>query len=477
MTLLLRATAVAVLAGAPVAITAAPLAAQRPNDPRAVAIIDQAIARMGGEAALRRIASVRMDVMTQWQRTGFSNVPSTDAPSYERNIELRDYATRSWRNTRIFLPGANGAVDIVRDTVGARTFFGTPSAVPPAPLNIAYVDERRELWAFAPERTLLVARDAGGLRLLADTTMEGVAYARLAGRAEHFDATWFIRRTDHLPAFARFRFDETNDFGLAGWGPMEVEIWWAGWTRYAPGVLLPKQRDTRRVGRPYKRMTIMALTVNAPAPADSFAIADSIVTRYLATEQRPMWALPLDGTAITDSTFITFPPFLGNAGAVKVGGGYVLLETAQADSAAGLIDAFLRARTGQRAHAGVVARVLQGNGGVAWFARQARPVFVAPGAQPFVQRMVPAAHRARTTTITRAQWVRVGSDSLWLEPVDFPDYPGTLTVYSPTLRWLYVPLGGAPAFQPEIDALIARIEKRGGTVEWLGGARALKTKR
>ncbi len=455
----------------------APLFSQTPREARAEAVLDAAIARMGGEAALRAVRTVRLDVMTQWQRTAFSAVPGADAPSYERHVELRDYAARGWRNTRMFLPGTGGAVDIVRDTIGARQFFGSAGSASLTTLNVAYVDERRELWAFAPERALLLARDGGGLRLLPDTIVARVPYARVTGRADGFAATWFIRRTDHLPAFVRFTASATNDFGLAPWGTMEVEIWWSGWARVAPGVWLPRQRDTYRVGRPYKRSTIMAMTVNAAASPDSFAIADSTTARFLATEQRPMWAFPLDSVTTADSAFVSLPPFLGSAGAVRVGGGWVLLETAQADSAAGLLAACLRARTGVGVHAGVVARAGPGNGGAAWLARHGHLLLVAPGAQPYVQRMLPQGARSRGTVVTGPRWMRVGTDSLWLEPVDLPDNAGTLAVYSLTHRWLYVPVGGLPTYQPEIDALIARLERRGLPVVWLGGARALSTKR
>lgn len=447
------------------------------NDPRAVAIIDQAVTRMGGEPALRGITSLRLDVMTMWQRTGFAVHPYADAPSFERNVELRDYANRAWRNTRFFLPSPAGSVDIVRDTIGARTLSGPNGQSTASPLNLAYVDERREQFAFAPERTLLLARDAGGLRLLPDTAIDGVAHARLAGRVDGFEATWFVRRTDHLPAFVRFMADETNDFGLAGWGVMEVETWWSQWARVAPGVLIPRQRDVRRVGRPYKRMTVLSMAVNAPAPADSFAIADSLVTKYLASERRPMWAVGMDTVRFTDSTFVTLPPWLGSAGAVRVGGTYVLIETAQADSAAGLTHAFLRAKTGIGAGVGIVSRVTPGNGGAGWFARNSKPVYVAPGARRLVQHMVRGAAATRPVTITRAQWVKVGTDSLWLEPVDLPDGAGTLTVYAPTLQWLYSPLNGVPTFSAEHDALIARLEKRGLSVKWLGSARALRAAR
>ena len=81
----------------------------------AATLLDRTIARMGGDSALRGIRSLRLDMMTQWARTTFANRPFADLPSYERNVELRDYTTRGWRNTRQFLGGgpATAVVDVV----------------------------------------------------------------------------------------------------------------------------------------------------------------------------------------------------------------------------------------------------------------------------------------------------------------------------------------------------------------------------
>ncbi len=464
-----------VLAIAVARVSSTALAQPRPNDPRAVALIDRAVTRMGGEPALRAITSIRLDVMTTWQRTHLGSHPYADAPSFERHADLRDYTTNSWRNTRTFLPGTSGSVDIVRDTVGGRTASGPNNTQLVQPLNLAYVDERRELFAFAPERTLLLAREVGGLRVMSDTTIDGISHARIATTVDGFPATWFMRSTDGLPAMVRFVADETNDFGLAPWGKQEVEIWYSGWARIAPGVLYPRQRDVRRVGRPYKRMTALSVAINAPAPADSFAIADSVVRRYLAEERRPMWAAPLDSTRIEAEAFASFTPWVGTSGAVKIGGQWVLIETGQAAGAAQRAAEWLQSKTGAKVGAGIVARTSTGNGGAGWFAEQRLPLYAAPGAIPMMRQILGPSHIARATTIASSRWVKVGSDSLWLERLDFPDAPGALAVYSPTLKWAYSPMFGAPAFQVEHDAWIAKLRARGLAVEWMGGARALRT--
>jgi hypothetical protein len=430
---------------------------------------------MGGEATLRSIRTLRMDVLTQWQRTNFSTHPYADQPSFERNVELRDYGSNAWRNTRSFIPNGS-TVDIVRDTVGGRSIALPNGGAMLMPLNLAYVDERRELFAFAPERTLLLARDAGGLTLLADTSIGGVAHARVRGTVDGFPATWFLRRSDGLLAMVRFRADETNDFGLAMWGPMDVETWFSTWAPTPQGALIPRQRDVRRVGRPYKRMTVLALAANAPAPADSFVIADSIVSKYLATEQRPMWDAPLDSARLIENDFATFPPFLGVSGAVRVGGQWVLLETGQRDGAAAkLNDWFARNTPGSPLAAAVVTNLGPSNGGAKWFVAQQKPVYAASGAMPVLRQVVGAAESRRISVVDASRWVKVGSDSLWLERVDTPDGHGAMAVYVPTLRWIYgVNVIGRPPAKAEQDAIIARLRARGFAVEWMATPRAIR---
>ena len=69
-----------------------------------------------------------------------------------RRERQRDYELNAWRNTRRNL--ANGTwresvTNVVVDTVATMRPAGANAF---RPLSIAYVDERRELFAFAPER-------------------------------------------------------------------------------------------------------------------------------------------------------------------------------------------------------------------------------------------------------------------------------------------------------------------------------------
>jgi hypothetical protein len=442
---------------------------QAPATGRPLPVVDTAIARMGGLAALTRIERVRMEMMTQWQRTSFDERPYTDLPSYERHSDVRDYSIPAWRNTRTFVSGgaARPIIDIVRDSVAIRNLNGTWG-----PLNVAYVDERRELFAFAADRLMLAARAAADLKAAPDTTIGGIGHSRVTATIAGFPSTIFFRRTDGLPAMVRYRAAQANDFGLAPWGEMEVELWYSRWTRSAAGVALPTQWDVRRVGRPYKRITVLSMAFDTVATADSFAVSDSLRTAFLTTATRPMYDVAMDSARIVEDRFATFGTFGPPAGAVRLGTGWLLLEGGQAPLITERSVQWLEQKNQGTVTATVVTLPSGANGGLAWLAGRKIPIHTAPGARPFVRQILQN-HRqpaAVATAIVRGQWLQLGGDSLWVEPIDYPDAQGSLYLYSPTLRWAYS-AGAAGALQ--VEYLQAKLKARGWVADRIGSARGI----
>ena len=66
----------------------------------------------------------------------------------------------------------------------------------------------------------------------------------------------------------------------------------------------------------------------------------------------------------------------------------------------------------------------------------------------------------------------MSGDSLWLEPIDLPDAPGTLVAYAPSLEWIY----SGPAANPlYLDLMLARARAKGWRVSRFGSARSVTT--
>lgn len=438
-------------------------------DPRAVAVLDTAITRMGGAAALAGITGIRREMLTQWQRITWQDHPYADAPSYETHADLRDYATNRWRNSRRILVGAMwlDIIDVVDDTVAARAMRGSW-----APLNITYVDERRELFAMAPERLPLGARAAGDLRLGRDTMIDGARHDRLDFTLDGFPTTLFVRRADGLPAMARYRAAAPNDFGLVPWGRMEVEIWYSQWGPIPGGAMLPAQWDVRRVGRPYKRMTVLGTTLLPTVQADSFPVTDALRTQYLATATRPMHDLPYDSAKVIDDRFATFGANGAPAGAIKLGGKWWLLEAGQGPLSAERASAELRRLDpGTPLGGAMVTSPRPGNGGTAWLARQDLHVWAAPGAAPILAQVLRGHDLGRThlEPVDKGRWLRFGRDSAWVEPVDLIDAPGAMLVYVPGWDWVYSQLAVSPLHTAQLRAALDRRGWKAGNVGSLRG--------
>jgi hypothetical protein len=252
-----------------------------------------------------------------------------------------------------------------------------------------------------------------------------------------------------------------------------VELWYSGWQKQASGLVYPHQWDVRRAGKPYKRMTVIAATFNSPATPDSFVVSDSLRTAYLATATRPMHDIPLDSARIVDGRFASFGTPGAPVGAVKLGTDWVLLEAGQAPSSVERAVSWLaKTDPGSRVAGALVTMPATGNGGAAWLAARHVPVYVAPGAAPFIDAVM-RGHSMPTASvapISRGRWLRVGGDSLWLEPIDLPDAPGALVAYAPSSEWLY---SSAAANPLHLDLILARARANGWRVSTLGSARGV----
>jgi hypothetical protein len=68
--------------------------------------------------------------------------------------------------------------------------------------------------------------------------------------------------------------------------------------------------------------------------------------------------------------------------------------------------------------------------------------------------------------------MRVGSDSLWVEPIDLADAPGALVAYAPSLNWVYSGMAASPM---HLDRVLDLAKARGWRVTQVGSARAVAT--
>jgi hypothetical protein len=256
---------------------------------------------------------------------------------------------------------------------------------------------------------------------------------------------------------------------------MEVEIWFSRWVPTANGALLPTQWDTRRVGAPYKRITVLATALDTVAAADSFAISDSLRAVFNLTSRKPMHDLPLDSAQVIEGRFAAFRTNGAPVGAVKLGGAWYLLESGQAPFNAERAAQWLaREDHGAGTAGGFVTTSSGANGGLGWLVSSRRTVRSAPSFHPVGAAILRNAKLAIPAglAVTRGRWQVLGGDSVYVEPIDYPDQPGALYIYVPSLKWAYSGMAAGPT---QLASLTRRLKERGFVVERTGSMRNVLT--
>jgi hypothetical protein len=251
---------------------------------------------------------------------------------------------------------------------------------------------------------------------------------------------------------------------------MDVDVWYSRWQKVDSVLVLPTQLDIWRVGRPYKRMTTLAIAVNPVIPADSFAIADSLRASFLATARKPMFDLPVDSAHLVDGRFASFGTPGTPAGAIKLGGRWIVVEAGSAPLSIERSVAALKRADAAAVIGGALVTAASGSGGIAWLADQGAPVWIAGAARPYAHAALEGwrAHSAAMQEVATDRWISIGTDSIRIELVDLPDYPATPVIYAPSLRWVYA----WPAGPVQVAAVMEHARRRGWTVERAGSARS-----
>ncbi|MEO7997344.1 MAG: hypothetical protein ABI852_07860, partial [Gemmatimonadaceae bacterium] len=271
-------------------------------------------------------------------------------------------------------------------------------------------------------------------------------------------------------AMAQFDAAQPRDFGLAGWGAMRVEIQYSQWQRLRDvPINIPLQLNIYRVGKPYKRITILSALANATFAADSLTMSDSLRRAFLSLNNRAMFDLPVDSARVVNANFASFVTPGTPSGAIRIGGQWLMLEAGTAPISMERSVAFLNRSDAASPIAGALITQPSPQAGMVWLVQNGKSAWVTSGAKPYADATMRGWKRSeRAREVMNGSWLRVGSDSVRVESIDLPDYPGTAVIYSPTLRWAYSALAVSPLITERILALA---KLRGWNVERLASAR------
>jgi len=286
----LRVHALATVAAAACSVLVpAAAAAQAPSSSSPRAVVARAVQAMGGEQALRGLATTTVDFHTVTFGLGQEETPESPARAtvaYGRTVT--DWSGGRRAVSQEVRPVAGAATRqrfVAAAGIGLTETDGRQAAG--APAQVAGTERAMRL---APERLLLAALDApASLRALPPRQWRGELADGLRYAAGADTVSLFFDRPTGLLAVAEVLADDPV------LGDRRTATWYTRWQE-AGGVKLPRQIDAEVNGRLVSHTVITALAANQPADAALFTIPDSIASR--AQRAAPAAAGPATAPAV-----------------------------------------------------------------------------------------------------------------------------------------------------------------------------------
>jgi glyoxylase-like metal-dependent hydrolase (beta-lactamase superfamily II) len=305
-------------------------AGQKQDRQAAVAIVNGAIAALGGEQRFAALTAIQLDTIGhEWALEQSERPEGPWLAHYVQRSEIADVAnqrlrrtsqTRDW-NFAQWSPAAPIAT-VIADNAAART-DGTRWA-PGSPRDVG---DAKESLALAPERLLFTARDAADLRTAPGKTLQGVAQDAVAFTWSGSAVTLYLNRFTHFPTMLEILRDDSNEaYGI--WGDITERRWYSFWV-LEKAIWYPRQTTVERNGLPFRDTTVMALKVNEPIDETLLTIAPETIQAFRSAPPRAsgLASLQLDPTkAIELAPDVVQLPGSWNVILVKQPDGVVVIE-------------------------------------------------------------------------------------------------------------------------------------------------------
>jgi len=305
------------------------LAAAAPErDAGARDLVKTAIARMGGEAALRSLETMRIETVGYRNLLEQSERPEGPwIPQIERTVELWDSRGGRWQET---IEGA-----VADDTFTLKTIVAGGVAARKYgdrffPTGRGAILEAREWMALSPQQILLAALAAGDLRRDPDLEFQGVPHHSVSfGAGEDRRRILLNAQTGFLTAVETTR-AYPDDLYWQIWGDVPTRVSYSFWDLRPGGLMYPLQWDVERGGRPWRALTISKLQPGPALSPDDFAIPQSEKDSFAARGGgRPLDEMPLGNPsrpAVEIAPGVVLIPGSWGVALVRLSDGIVVLE-------------------------------------------------------------------------------------------------------------------------------------------------------
>ena len=240
----------------------------------ATGLIRIALQAMGGEAKLRAIRTLRTEGIGY--RNALEQSERPDGPyivEFQKVTELRDLQSKQLRRTTSNQTATYEYTEttIVSDGAVASAFNGG---------RLSPGQPGAEEWLMlAPERLLINALEASGLRGEPDVTLQNVPHHVLSFRWDNTPARLFLNQHTGLPTALEITRPYAYDY-LSVWGDVTTRIYYSFWTLKEGGIRYPLQWNIEQNGMPSRELFLTKVEFNASLAPDSFTIPDEVKAAY-----------------------------------------------------------------------------------------------------------------------------------------------------------------------------------------------------
>jgi hypothetical protein len=463
-----------------VCLAAMAAGALQPAPTSARAVVTRAIEALGGERALRSIASLRIEAIGHEHFIDQSERPEGPfVVRYMQTRELRDVA-----GGRSRLESEQRSIETAEWTpAGPPTIVDGDAAAlqrgdRTTPAGRQAFEDGRQRIELAPERVLLVARNAPDLALAPDVKIHGITQRVLSFGWRGRRVRLMIDPGDDVPTALELTTDDP--FGI--WGLVRETTFYSLWTLLPGGVRYPLQSDREWNGVSKSSATIVAITVNPPIDAAGLAIASE--TKHAFASLPADYGIPsltLDTAKAPTEIAPGIVQYGGNwnVGVVRQPDGLIVVEAPVGSLySAQVLDEIARRYPGV-----IVKAVLTTSdawphlGGIREYVARGIPVFALDLNRPILERLLKADYSGHPDALARAPrpgrftWVSdktpVGSGETRFElyPVRGENGERQMIAYFPALKLLYTsdevqPLPSGGFFMPEFLLEVGDVIRR-----------------
>jgi glyoxylase-like metal-dependent hydrolase (beta-lactamase superfamily II) len=439
-------------------------------------LLERSAEAVGGLARLRAIAAVRVEEQGHEYLLSIPGDPrGPKRVAVQRLATLRRAEPAGVRATTDQLfpmrPEHFAQTTVATANAAAVVRGGTMAAGAVSDLEGALGD-----YALAPERVLLTALAAPTARAEHDTTIAGTRYhiVSFAMPGAQGRAYLAINARTSFPDRVRLERAYPALVYWAMWGRISIETVWSSWSLDANGVWYPRQRTLTFNGAPFREYSVTALDLAAAAPADSFAIPDSLAAHYAAAASAPPRTPQLTPVTLADGITL----FQGGyqAAIVREPAGVIVIEAPESDAKSRAV-----LQECERLYPGVpVSAVVSTSpawmhiGGLPEYARRRIPIYALDMDGAEIQELLAAPRadgngaalqRARVIPVSESLTLGSGQNRMQLIPARGIHAAAMMLVYWPAHQLLYasdvvIPPAFEPVFTSAYDADLRRILDR-----------------